>query len=138
MYDHPDLEASSSLTTAAVKNIEWTVYQLQKGIAMIPDPLQHLEFGVAKVQMAYLDAVRQEAPEEVLENMRKWIELANHILNPPQDTVLPAPGASGVVNPSPPPGAMPMGGPSPLDIPVGPEGAPIPAMAVNAMGNAVG
>ncbi len=136
MYDHPDLEASMSLTTAAVKNIEWTIGQLQKGMKIMPDPLQHLEFGVAKVQMAYLDASRQEAPESVLENMRQWIELANHILNPPQDTVLPAPGAQGVVNPSPdaqaammgPPG-MPPGGGAPLNIPTGPTGAPIPAIA---------
>jgi hypothetical protein len=152
MYDHPDLEASLSLTTAAVKNIEWTIFQLQKGFAVTPDPLQHLEFGVARVQMAYLDASRQSAPEAVLENMRTWIELANHIINPPQDTVLPAPGTPGVVNPAPPPGAMgppsqmgPGPGPLPpmmgdqagLGIPVGPEGSPMPAVGVNSMGNPV-
>jgi hypothetical protein len=155
MYDHPDLEASMSLTTAAVKNIEWTIMQLQKGFIVTPDPLQHLEFGVARVQMAYLDAARQGASEaSVLSNMRNWIELANHILNPPQDTVLPAPGTPGVVNPAPPPGAMvgqpgmaPMGPGMPpgpmmgdqmgLGVPVGPEGSPMPSVGVNSLGNPV-
>jgi hypothetical protein len=142
MYDHPDLEASMSLTTAAVKNIEWTIMQLQKGMSVMPDPLQHLEFGVAKVQMAYLDAQRQEAPEAVLECMRVWIEMANHILNPPQDTVLPAPGAQGVVNPTPDAanammGGMPGAPPAALDIPTGPTGAPVPAIATTAQGTPV-
>jgi hypothetical protein len=146
MYDHPDLEASMSLTTAAVKNIEWTIQQLQRGESVIPDPLQHLEYGVAKVQMAYLDAMRQGAPDgTVLEPMRRWIELANHILNPPQDTVIPAPGAPGVVNPSPPPGADPMmggappmmGDPGMLNIPTGPTGAPVPAVATTVGGTPV-
>lgn len=145
MYDHPDLEASLSLTTAAVKNIEWTIMQLQKGLVVMPDPLQHLEFGVAKVQMAYLDAQRQEAPETVLENMRRWIEMANHILNPPQDTVLPAPGAQGVVNPSAdaqaamgmmPPGGAPMPG-ADLNIPTGDAGTPLAAIATTAQGTPV-
>lgn len=147
MYDHPDLEASMSLTTAAVKNIEWTIEQLENGVVMIPDPLQHLEFGVAKCQMAYLDATRQEAPEDVLENMRTWIELANQILNPPTDTVLPGVGqAQGPVNPADPMAAagapgMPPGmapDPSMLNIPTGPNGAPIPAIATNVMGSPVG
>jgi hypothetical protein len=150
MYDHPDLEASMSLTTAGVKNIEWTIYQLQKGIVCTPDPLQHLEFGVARVQMAYNDAMRQGADETILENMRRWIEFANHILNPPQDTVLPSPGAPGVVNPAPPPGAMGPGGPMPgmppgpmtppgpgIGVPLGPDGVPVPSVAVNSMGNPV-
>jgi hypothetical protein len=141
MYDHPDLEASLSLTTAAVKNIEWTIAQLQNGEAVMPDPLQHLTFGTAKVQMAYLDAQRQGAPEEVLENMRRWIEMANHILNPPQDTVLPAPGAQGVVNPSMPGmSADPMAGGMPgpgLDIPQGPTGAPVPAVATTSGGTPI-
>jgi hypothetical protein len=144
MYDHPDLEASMSLTTAAVKNIEWTIAQLQKGQAVTPDPLQHLEFGAAKVQMAYLDAQRQGAPEDILENMRRWIEMAQHILNPPQDTAIPAPGAPGVANPSPADPTMgdPMMGGAPmpgagLDVPVGPTGAPVPAIATTAQGTPV-
>jgi hypothetical protein len=145
MVDHPDLEASTSLTTAAVKNIEWTIQQLQNGVNLTPDPLQHLEYGVARVQMAYLDAQRQGADDAiVLEPMRRWIELANHILNPPQDTVLPAPGAQGPVNPSPeaqaamgmPPGGMPMPGAG-LDIPVGPTGAPVPSVATTSGGTPV-
>ncbi len=139
MYDHPDLEASLSLTTAAVKNIEWTIAQLQKGKAIMPDPLQHLEYGVARVQMAYLDAQRQGADDaSVLEGMRNWIELANHILNPPQDTVLPAPGATGVVNPSADAqAAMMMPDPSGLNIPTGPTGAPVPAVATTVGGTPV-
>ncbi len=148
MYDHPDLEASMSLTTAAVKNIEWTIYLLQRGETIIPDPLQHLEFGVARVQMAYLDACRQSAPDNVLEVMRNWIELANHIINPPTDTVMPGVGTSqGVVNPEQPPmpgmpGQPPMGGPADpgamMNIPTGVNGSPIAAVATTAMGNAVG
>lgn len=146
MYDHPDLEASLSLTTAAVKNIEWTIMQLKKGKSVTPDPLQHLEYGVARVQMAYLDAQRQGADDATtLEGMRRWIELANHILNPPQDTVLPAPGAQGVVNPTPPPGVDPMaaggapmmGDPNAMNIPTGPTGAPVPAVATTSGGTPV-
>jgi hypothetical protein len=155
MYDHPDLEAQNSLTTAAVKNIEATIQGLLNGEQLTPDPLQHLEFGVARVQMAYLDVSQpqRKAPEHILENMRTWIELANHILNPPTDTVLPAPGAPGVVNPSAPPGGPAMGPglppqiqpgqppmgapPSALGVPLGPDGVPLPAVATNSLGNPV-
>lgn len=91
LLQHPDLERAMSLYTAALEDIERTIDEVLDGEQLVPEPYQNLKMGVWRMQQAYLKALADGAPEEILEAMRAWTVQAAWILNPPQ----PAPDPMG-------------------------------------------
>ncbi len=96
LLGHPDLEREISIETAAIEDIEATIEELLDGEYRSPEPFQNLPLGITRVQMAYLKARREGAPEDVLEGMRQWVEQAQALLAPPApppDAMASDPGA---------------------------------------------
>jgi hypothetical protein len=80
LLNHPDLERTADINNAALEDIEATIEDLLDGKYDPPEPYQNLTMGMQRVQLAYLKARREGAPEEILENMRRWIESADYEL----------------------------------------------------------
>lgn len=120
LMSHPDLERSMSLYNAALEDIERCIEEVLEGEQLVPEPYQNLKMGVWRFQMAYLKAVADGAPEEVLESLRQWITQAAFVLVPrPQ---APGPLMSGVEAPLDPNTGMPGGMPeAPMQDPMAPQ-----------------
>lgn len=82
LLDHPDLQRSTDLATAAIEDIEATIENLLDGIFEPPEPFQNLQLGIQLVQQAYLKARRDQAGEDILQLLRDWIENATELLQP--------------------------------------------------------
>ena len=78
LLNHPDLERAADIQNASIEDIEATIEDLLDGKFDPPEPYQNLAMGMRRVQLAYLKARRDGAPEEILENMRRWIESADY------------------------------------------------------------
>ncbi len=76
LINHPDLERAASLANSALEHAEWVIEHLLDGKWKAPDPLMDLNLASQRVQASYLVAMRDGAPEEVLELLRRWIERA--------------------------------------------------------------
>ncbi len=83
LLGHPDLEREMDLENAGIEDIEATIENLLESRFEPPEPFQNLTLGIPRVQMAYLKARRDGAPEEVLEGMRQWMDQAQALLAPP-------------------------------------------------------
>jgi len=82
LLDFPDLKSTTNLYNAAVEDIERTIDKMiNTGEYMPPETYQNLELGVQKIQQAYLLFRGQNAPEETLELLRRWVEDANGLLD---------------------------------------------------------
>jgi hypothetical protein len=77
---HPDTERAMSLYTAALDDIERCIEEVLDGDIVVPEPYQNLQMGVWRFQQSYLKARGDGAPEEILENLRQWIDQAAYIL----------------------------------------------------------
>jgi hypothetical protein len=132
LMQHPDLERVLSLYNAAMEDIERCIEVVLDGEILTPEPYQNLKMGVWRFQMAYLKALNDGAPEEILEGLRTWIVQAAHILGGPQQPgpmPLQGPGAEALGAPgAAPPGVVPGAGPM-MPAPV----APMAALAPEAM-----
>ena len=80
LLNHPDLERTADIVNAAIEDIEATIEDLLDGKYQPPEPYQDLTMGMKRVQLAYLKARREGAPEDILEDMRRWIESADYEL----------------------------------------------------------
>jgi len=80
LLNHPDLERTADIVNAAIEDIEATIEDLLDGKYHPPEPYQDLTMGMKRVQLAYLKARREGAPEDILEDMRRWIESADYEL----------------------------------------------------------
>lgn len=80
LLGHPDLERSRTLADAAFDDIEAVIETLLDGNWDQPEPLQDLNLGIKRVQMAYTRARRDGAPDNVLELLRRWIDTAETLL----------------------------------------------------------
>jgi len=80
LLNHPDLERAADINNAAIEDIEATIEDLLDGKYDPPEPYQNLTMGIRRIQMAYLKARRDGAPENILEDMRRWIESADYEL----------------------------------------------------------
>lgn len=128
LTQHPDLDHVLSLYTQGIESVERDIEEIEEGNYIVPEPFGNLQLMVRMGQMAYLRDRDLGAPEAILEGLRQYTVLAQHLLTPP------APPA-----PPPMPGAMPntgspmpdmgMGGPPPM----GPGGPPQSALASSAM-----
>lgn len=75
LLDYPDLQSFYNLETAPGEDIDMVIEKaMDDGEYMTPEPYQNLEFGIQKMQKAYLLFRSQNAPEERLELLRRWIE----------------------------------------------------------------
>lgn len=81
LLDFPDLKSTTNLYNAAEEDIEMTIDKMMnESIYNPPESYQNLELGVKKVQQAYLLYKTQNAPEENLELLRRWVEDASSLL----------------------------------------------------------
>lgn len=87
LLNHPDLERTADINNAAIEDIEATIEDLLDGKYDPPEPYQDLGMGMKRVQLAYLKARRDGAPEEILESMRRWIESADYELKLAQQEI---------------------------------------------------
>jgi len=78
---HPDLEEVQALGSIGMDNIKKTADLLDRGEFPQPDPLQDLNAGIPFIHLTYLRRVEQKAPEEILQNYRDWIALAQGIVD---------------------------------------------------------
>lgn len=113
----PDLERTADLLAAQNDLVEYQVDTMLKGIPVTPDPMQNLEYAIRVVNDHLARLAVLEAPEEILQNFRDYVELTKELLSP---TAMPVPGM--------PPG---MGAPPPVD-PM--TGMPLPPTASAALG----
>lgn len=117
LLDFPDLEETTSLEVAAYEDIEAAIYRmLEKGDeSETPEPQQDLQLGLTLIQLAYLKARREGAPDDRLQLLRDWMAQAKALLDQQAAAV------------APPPSAMPPAGPP---APMLPPGAPAPVPGV--------
>jgi hypothetical protein len=104
LLDFPDLKSVTNLYNAAVEDIERTIDKMMsEGEYMPPETYQNLELGVQKMQSAYLLFKAQNAPEENLELIRRWIEDANGLIQQMIDATIPPAPAAPLATPAPAP-----------------------------------
>lgn len=123
----PDLERATDLMGAAHDYIEHHIDQMLDGNPLTPDPHMNLSMGFAMVHDTYQHLRTLDTPEEVLENLTNWLELAKEEMQPtptPQEQMAAAGGMG--------PEAMMEGGmpPEMAGLAMTPEGAapPMPQM----------
>lgn len=90
---HPDIGLEDNRMTSALEHAEWVVWKLGEGEYPAPDAFMDIPLTLDRVNAAYLDFMRLEAPPEVLQNMRDWILQAQALLQPPP---MAAPSAGGM------------------------------------------
>lgn len=75
LLDLPDLQSFYDFETAPGEDIDMVIEKIiEDGEYMTPEPYQDLEYGINKMQKAYLLFRSRNAPEEKLELIRRWIE----------------------------------------------------------------
>jgi len=81
LLDFPDLKGYYNYANSPIEDIKRTIELIvDKGEYYSPEPYQDLEYGVSKLQQAYLFYRTRDLPEERLELMRRWIEDAQTLL----------------------------------------------------------
>jgi hypothetical protein len=81
LLDFPDLKGYHQLVNSPVEDIKRSIeYMVDKGKFLPPEPYQNLEYGVEKMQQAYLYYRTRELPEDRLDLLRRWIENAQALL----------------------------------------------------------
>lgn len=81
LLDFPDLQSFYNFETAPGEDIDMVIESaIDEGRYLAPEPYQNLEYGIQKIQKAYLLFRSQNAPEERLELLRRWIEGARALL----------------------------------------------------------
>jgi hypothetical protein len=82
LLQFPDIEGYAAMKTAPLDDIMYTLDQvLYHGNFITPEPFQNLELGLSVFQNAYLRARKDKAPEDRLELMRRWITVAQSLLD---------------------------------------------------------
>lgn len=92
----PDVQRSLDIATAPLEDIEAEIEELYDGKWSAPEPFMALDLGLERMQSAYLLARRAGAPEKILENIRRWMVLAD-VMNKAKTQAGPAaPGMAAV------------------------------------------
>lgn len=103
LLDFPDLKSTMSYLNSALEDIERMIESMiSQGKYETPEPYQNLELGIQKCQQAYLLYKSQNAPDERLELLRRWIEDANALLEKAAQAAVPQQNAP-LANPTPTP-----------------------------------
>lgn len=88
LLDFPDLKSFYNMNNAGVEDIERQIeLMIDKDEYQSPEPYQNLQYGIVKMQQAYLMYRAQNAPDEKLELFRRWIEDANTLIQNSQAAV---------------------------------------------------
>lgn len=81
LLDFPDLQGFYNYSNAGVEDIDRAIESMiDDGMYSTPEPYQNLEYGIVKMQQAYLLFRSKGAPEKRLELFRRWIEDAKAIM----------------------------------------------------------
>jgi hypothetical protein len=81
LLDFPDLQGFYNYETAPGEDIDMVIEKIvEDSDYMTPEPYQNLEYGIQKMQKAYLLFRSQNLPESKLELIRRWIEDANALI----------------------------------------------------------
>lgn len=82
LLDYPDLQSYYNMANAGVEDIERQIeLMVEKGEYQTPEPYQNLNYGITKMQQAYLMYRQDGAPEEMLDLFRRWIEDAKELMD---------------------------------------------------------
>ena len=85
LLDFPDLKSFYNMNNSGVEDIERQIEMMvEKGEYQTPEPFQNLQYGIQKMQQAYLMYRSQNAPEETLELLRQWMSDANNLIQKAQ------------------------------------------------------
>lgn len=143
LLDFPDLRQFMNMANAGVENIDRAIeMMIEDGQYETPEPYQNLNYGIQKMQQAYLMYKTNGAPESRLELFRRWIADAGALISkanqppptqpgaaimPPDQSMVPAVEAGLPVDPTPPTAEAMAAGPQNVVAPVpGPEGTVLP------------
>lgn len=134
LLDLPDIDKAKSMFNAAIDNIDAMIEQALDGEMIVPEPFMNLPLGIQRFQQAYLRSKIDGAPEDILQILRDWMELAQNLIAPaptpeteaappglPPEAGGPAPAiapAAGPLAPVPPTGAIPTGPPAGGQLPI--------------------
>lgn len=122
LLDYPDLKAFYNMENAAVEDINMQIERMaNKGEYQTPEPYQDLQYGIAKMQQAYLYYRANNAPEELLELFRRWMSDADTLIQSAQQRSMEAQMAAQQA-------ALP---PQPAVAPAAPEAPPISELVPN-------
>lgn len=81
LLDFPDLQSVMNLQNAAIENIDKNIENMiDNGRYEPPEPYQNLGLLVKKTQEAYLFYKNQNAPEDRLELLRRYMDDANQLI----------------------------------------------------------
>ena len=81
LYDNPDLESETALTTAQFTVIDSDIEDIEEGKFAEPDPLSNLTLAMTRATQAYNEVRKlDEVPDEVLEGYRRYIETCQALL----------------------------------------------------------
>jgi len=98
LMQHPDLESSMSLYTAALESVEQCLDEIADGKTVTPEPFMNLDMALWRGQRAYLVWRGNGAPEEILESLRQFVVQAAWMKSGAEtpaantNTTMPAPG----------------------------------------------
>lgn len=82
LLQHPDLQRSLSLYTAALDKVEFDLERMAEGDDVYPDPFTNLQMAAWRGHMQYeLWAVTPNVPEAVLERVRTYVSVAIYLMN---------------------------------------------------------
>ncbi len=85
LLDFPDVEAYAALKTAPLDDIMDTLdHLLYQNKFVSPEPFQNLALGIQIMQAAYLKAKKDNAPDDRLDNVRRWIAAAQAMVQQAQ------------------------------------------------------
>lgn len=85
LLDYPDLQSYYNMANAGAEDIERQIeLMVERGEYQTPEPYQNLQYGITKMQQAYLMYRQDGAPEEMLDLFRRWIEDAKELLDKAQ------------------------------------------------------
>ncbi|MEZ0208571.1 MAG: hypothetical protein ACAH17_00135 [Candidatus Paceibacterota bacterium] len=88
LLDFPDLKGFRTLENAGAEDIKRQIeLMVEKQEYQSPEPYQNLQYGIKKMQQAYLKYRNQNAPEEVLQMFRDWISDANNLMQKANEEV---------------------------------------------------
>lgn len=81
LLDFPDLQNFYNYANAGAENIDRAIEKMvEEGDYTTPEPYQNLSFGIERMQQAYLRYQNENAPEERLELLRRWMADARALL----------------------------------------------------------
>lgn len=133
LLDFPDLRQFMNMANAGVENIDRAIEMIiEKGQYETPEPYQNLQYGIEKMQQAYLMYKSNGAPESRLELFRRWMNDAQALMTKANQPAAPPPGMPGEDSMSTTPQSL-------LSLPSAPEaGNPVPPVPPTAQAMATG